>query len=85
MTFAMTLKDEALAEFERIGPDQLRNLLMSGGLPTAWTQPASEYLAIIDKAEREKRATSARRTELAAWIAAATGVLALVVAILTAH
>lgn len=68
---------------ERMGPDYIRYLLSSGGLPTYMNGVAAQYLAEVDQAANKQTAEYrneqdriARSTRTAGWIAAVAAIAA---------
>jgi hypothetical protein len=44
--------DQIIARLEQLGPNQVRTLMQSGGLPTGWNVRIVEWLAVKDREER---------------------------------
>jgi hypothetical protein len=53
--------DQINARLEQLGPNQVRLLISSGGLPTGWNVRVAEWLAAKDQEER--RLSEASQTE----------------------
>jgi hypothetical protein len=58
--------DQIIARLEQLGPNQVRALMQSGGLPTGWNVRIAEWLAIKDQEERRLSTSSqAEQIEIA--------------------
>jgi hypothetical protein len=58
--------EQIIARLEQLGPQQVRLLVSSGGLPTGWNVRIAEWLAIKDQeAQRLAAISQSEQTEIA--------------------
>jgi hypothetical protein len=83
-------EDQAIARLEELGEAQVRLLMSSGGLPSAWQPVVLKWLAakeqltrLRNEASQAEQNQTARSAKKAAWIAAIAAIIAAVIAIIS--